>query len=153
MPPPSSRRRWFTLSLRSLLGLVLVVGLALGGWIKNAQTQAEAVAALQAIAVDAHFEYGVKTWGPFRGFRMVYDETSPTDEDKLPWWVPLRLYHLLGRDYFLTANMVSIALPTDPVAHSAAIGQMARLRHLSFLEIDSSLDDADIERLAHLDRL
>jgi hypothetical protein len=84
-PAPPRRRRRFTLSLRALMVLVLIVGGGVGWKVARASKQRKAIAALGQLGASITFDYQV------------------LDEDSFPGgepWAPAWLRNYAGDEYF-----------------------------------------------------
>src|SRR5438270_12939655 len=81
-PSPKSWRRRLRLSVRALMGLVLITGGVLGWVIHRARVQREAVAAIRR--ADGS---------------VIYYHQSRSRSSGMPWW-PRWAAEILGIDYF-----------------------------------------------------
>jgi hypothetical protein len=116
--PPKRKRRWFQFSLRSLMILMLLVGIGMAIWIVPIKKRAERQqAAIKAIVNDG----GLVTYD--------YQENQPANrsgfvkaEPPGPGW----LRKLLGDDYF--ANVVTVRVRTD-----AGLKELSGPKHLKGL--------------------
>lgn len=141
-----ARRRWPRLSVRTLLGLVLVAGLVLGWWMRSVRNQQQAVATIRAFG-----DHGV-----------CYDDEAYPEKpiDRLPTWFKVPVSWLdarLPKDYFHSVVAVRALFSQSPGERTASsIEMMAAVRSLTHLE-DAKLDlpvrDADLVGLEHLNRL
>lgn len=135
------RRRWWVLSLRTMLALVLVIALGLGWWANSAHEQQAAIAAIHAYDGIANIDYD----------HGHLDPSTDLISGKPAGGVLATLEARLGRDYF--HNVVSVAFgaggPPPGVARPGEIvAAVARLRHLRQLALYLPVGDADVPHLA-----
>jgi hypothetical protein len=142
------RRRWWTLSVRSLLLLVLVTGGWLGWKARQARQQRAAVAAIVAR-------------GGFVLYDWQWDEACPyyADPSKRPW-APRWLRRALGDEPFQEVTLVQVGYNPKhrPLAPSpddeAVLDHLAGLRGIRCLELGPALaTDRGMERIGRLTRL
>jgi hypothetical protein len=157
-PLPASRRRWFRISVRALLLLVLLIGCWLGWMVRAARIQHEAVEAIQEA-----------------GGRIMYDWEWENDfpmkneGPRVPKWLVDRL----GIDYFgavvyvefnvfdtyvmvkgKDAGFDAARLQSYRRRFDAALAQVGRLRRLEELKLSSSeVTDAGLKHLMGLTAL
>ncbi len=135
MSEEKPKRSILGLSLRVMLGLVLMTGLALGWWASTIRDQREAVAAIRAA-----------------GGTVTYDwEASPDHKKKTPKG-PRWLREWLGPDAFDTADRVILA---DRRCDDALMKQVIRLTRLERLEImgGSAVTEAGLDAVRQLPHL
>jgi hypothetical protein len=131
---PKWRLRWLRFSVRGLIALTLLVGIALGLVVRSARRQREVVAAIQACGGSVTYDWEVKNgW------------YSPDQQPRAPRW----LVQHLGVDYFGHPIWVRFSIWGQ---HSRIdlrlVGCLAGLEQLA---LDGTLvDDAD---LAHIQGL
>jgi hypothetical protein len=156
--PPSRRRRWFSLSLRGLMLLVLVVGGGMGWKARRARLQQRAVATIQGLHGSVIYD-----WEYAGNYVMKKPASVPT----APSW----LRRALGDEYF--QEVAAVILPTesglppafdesrgpfDPkVAQMLLDDQLACLDGLDWIEClwlqGGRLKPEGLERLARQGRL
>lgn len=144
--PAPSRRRRLRLSVRAMLGLIVVVAVGLGWWANSARRQQAAVAAIRAYTPQAYVAYD-------DGYRMnelgtlVGSSNAPPD----PWDPIAWLERRLGRDYFHTVVQVGFGAGqrSSPAHRDAAVAATARLRGLRRLFLGMDVADADLAHLQH----
>jgi internalin A len=129
-------RRFLRFSVRGMIVIVLVIGIALGWVVRQAHVQRDAVAAiLRAGGVVEH------------DWQRVNRKSIPGGEPSAPRW----LVHLIGGDYFghVTAVWLSNMKETD-----ATLADVGHLTRLDELYINSqAISDAGLEHLAGLTKL
>src|SRR5260370_33964515 len=99
------RRRWFSLSLRAMLLVILGGAVWLGWWVNSSPNQQTAVAAVKTSPYFANVIYDDD--------RDYLPRDVPVDRWlglKLKSWVPASLQARLGRDFFY--NALAIAFST-----------------------------------------
>src|SRR3954468_24090483 len=133
--PPSRRRLPVRLSVRTLMALVLLVGVALGWVVHRAQVQRNAVAAIERAGGGVYYEWQFKDGIP--------------DVDGVPR-VPKWLVDLIGLDYFGSAVYVIF----QQGCRDQDLAQIGRLRQLERLDLGlSKVTDAGLVHLENLSRL
>ena len=137
-PPPKHRRRWYQYSLRSLLMLMLVVGLA-SGWLgmrmQQARRQDAIVEAIRKAGGNVYFDATVAD-----GCQLV---KSPDAEEFRAW-----SSNRLGVDIFATANYVELSNQLERETLLAVLDELQQVRHLVLY--DTQLSNAELEHLARL---
>ena len=135
--PPKRKRRWFQFSLRTLLGLTLLVGLGMATWIvpikKSAEKQKVAVDAIKTDAGSVFYDYQVDPSGSL----------TTGAEPPGPSW----LRRLLGDDFFSTVVGVGVNTPAD-MKH---VGELSKLRTIGAYGVPIS--DADLKGVRELSQL
>jgi hypothetical protein len=131
------KRRWFQYTLRTALLLATVFCVWLGWWANRAHQQRLAVQRIQSLSGGVDYE------------------RRPNDT-RVPKW----LRSLLGDDFFVNVNQVSLAphrenrqpdKPLTPDELDQIVAAMQRLPRLKRLSIDhTGLRDEDLSRLAPL---
>jgi hypothetical protein len=140
--PPRRRRRWFSLSLRTLMILVLVVGGFMGWKARRASLQRRAVARIQYLRGSVTYDWGFN---------------SPvTSEPHGPAW----LRKILGDEYF--QEVVAVTLPvrargTPPIMPSldpdgSKVREIAEENRLD-IEAEKALRNDDLACLEGLDQI
>ncbi len=107
-PPslPRPRRRWFRVSLRGLMILVVLIGGA-AGWVANTiRTQRQSIAAVRAAGGDVRFDWEKQQVGVSRG-RPVY-RNGPS----APRW----LRRWLGDELFQQVTSVRWSEPSSSLS-------------------------------------
>lgn len=136
----TSTRRRYTLSLRALMIVVLVIGGGLGWIVKRANSRRGAVEAVRKAKGQVYFDY-----------QKSGESYDPTARPRLPGW----LIRLVGEEFFYDVtlvNAVDFSQSDPPVARAAmeAIGGFARLERL---RIGNPPEGSTISGLDHLKRL
>ena len=130
---PKSRRRWLRMSVRGLIVLVLLIGVALGWVVRSAHIQRDAVAAIESA-----------------GGGVIYDweaQNGPEASSTGPWWAPNWLMECIGIDYF--GHVMSVQCFGS--RYEAPLVQIQNLGRLEYLILSHSrVNDAGF---AHLSRL
>ena len=140
-PPP--RRRWLRVSLRTLMVLVLLVGVGVGWYVNRVRTQRLAVAAIEAAGGSVFYDDQFSTnvaWA---------NQTPKATGSAAPAW----LRRWLGDDFFGTAVLVRLAKAVTPEVLAAVAGLDGLV---SLLVIDTAgLDNAwpVLERLTRLEEI
>jgi hypothetical protein len=145
-------RRHLRLSLRGLIVVVLVIGLALGHFVRRVRIQAEAVAAVRKLGGSVLYDW------QFDGKQYRYEKGTGAALKTVPWW-PGWLVDRLGDDYFGAVTEVyfrrevpdnGLTTPT-PAQYDQVLGHVGNLDRLASLcFFDTGVSDAG---LAHLERL
>jgi hypothetical protein len=137
MPPAPSRRRWFRISLRTVLLLVTLLCIWLGIKVNQARRQKEAIAALKSIKSHIAFYHQLDDEG-----RVNY-----RDEPSIPAW----LRQITGDDFFQRVWAVSggDAAFTDEYA-----ARLSAFDHLTWLRIvDSPAGDESLATIGNTESL
>jgi Leucine-rich repeat (LRR) protein len=132
---PHRWRRLLRFSVQGLIVFVLVIVAALGGIVRQARVQRDAVAAIER-----------------EGGGVIYDSgwsDGPTLASREPW-VPRWLVNTLGIDYFSHVSQVWL-VPASTDIELAQVGRLARLRGLSLK--DCMVTDAGLVHLKELTNL
>ncbi len=140
---PRPRTRWrlprVRVSLRALMGVVLVLGVLLGWYVRSVRIQREAVAAIRRAGGSFAYDW---QWGHRKSDIIIY-----TGKPRAPSW----LASIVPADY--VANVVLVDLVPrgancpDP-ADDETLAHVGRLGHLESLELSgTAITDAG---LAHL---
>lgn len=143
----SQPRRRFRLSVRALLLVIVVLGLALGRLahkIREARAQAAIVAAITKAGGDAG--YG---WRREAGVYYYNDSTL---------WVPRWLVELIGEDFLADVTFVSFRrwdnLNSPPRDLGPALSEIGRLQRLELLDLtNSGVSDKALSHLKGLPNL
>lgn len=136
MTPDRPRRRWRSLSLRSLMILVLLCGGWLGWWLDRARRQREAVEALRALGTVVAFDD-----------ERITSRSTVTVASGPPRLATLRRW--LGEEYFRDVAEVALRGRADD-QKLRLIAQLGGLRKLS---LNYRAGDGDLAALAGLRRL
>ena len=123
-PNSEPRRRWWQvrLSLRTVLYLVVVVGVGLGWLVHRATVQRDAVAAIRAAGGKAFYDWELTTEV------TSYGHAPRLNPQATPHW-PEWLVDQLGPDYFGTIQQVILgSSSTDTTL--AQVGRLGRLEDL-----------------------
>ncbi len=140
MPNPSPRRRWFRISLRGLMILILVVGAVVGWMAQTIRTQRQAVAAVQAAGGFVRYDWQIEILpntfiGPLPG-------TDPSAKRWVRRW--------LGDELFQSVEQVSLF----DLRSAATLAAISRFDRLEILVInDKTGDEVDYGALRRLHRL
>jgi hypothetical protein len=147
--PTEPRRSRFTLSLRALMVLVLIVGGVLGWKARRVAIQRQAVAAIKAAGGSVKYDY---EWGKSPNGDLIF-LLNPKP------WAPAWLRRSIGDEYFqevstvlLTANLKGRkpAVPPD----SRLYETMTQLDSTAMIStLRCPLNDADFARLMAMPRL
>jgi internalin A len=133
---PKSRRRWLRMSVRGLIVLVLLIGVALSWVVHSAHIQRDAVAAIESA-----------------GGTVIYDweaHNSPGASSIGPWWAPAWLMERIGIDYF--GHVVSVSCFGS--RYDAPLVQIQNLERLEYLALSHSrVVDAGLAHLSGLTSL
>ena len=115
-----TKRRWFQISLRTLLVLFLLSGV-LFGWMGHRLSYARR----QRAAVEE-----ITTLGGMVGYRVAWSTSAEE-----PWlkesWIPRWLVGLLGDDFFLNATGVRLGGGGIRNQHLVHLQPLTHLRHLT----------------------
>ncbi len=139
IPPP--RRRWFRVTLRSLMILILLIGGAIGWALHTARQQREAIAAVRAAGGQITYDYQSEfiLTGP-GGTR------SPRTEPTAPRW----LRSWLGDELFQSVRTVDFG-QLDSSDTLAMVGRFAQLVELHiYLIPNAGIDFGPLSGLSHL---
>ena len=137
---PTSGRRWLRLSLRGLMVLVLIIGVAAGWVAYRIRTQREAIALARAGGNSIQFDYQRDQVGR-NGTRPIY-RTEPA----APRW--LRAW--LGDELFQNVTQVRLTGSVSPEVFAA----VARFDRLDFLHLAArGTDGAWLEPLRALGQI
>ena len=143
LPPPSRpRRRFWTMSLRGLMILVLVVGGLLGWRARRASIQRRAVAIVTAAGGHVTYDFQAPPNRPFQ----------PGASPPGPRW----LRALLGDEYFQEVAVIFLQNPKNgpPRITPEVVRAVAEFDHLQSLVVDHvPLDDAAILPLTRISSL
>jgi Leucine Rich repeat len=140
---PQPRTRWrlprVRVSVRALMGVVLVLGVLLGWYVRSVRIQREAVAAIRRAGGSFAYDW---QWGHREQRTIVY-----TGKPRAPSW----LASIVPADYVANVVLVDLALRAgkrpDP-ADDETLAHVGRLGHLESLELSgTAITDAG---LAHL---
>ena len=116
----NSNRRWFQLSLRTLLGAMTVVAVCIGIVANRARNQQQACAAIRQLGGHIQYDYA---WNMNAGSELP--KSLAQAEPFAPKW--LRDY--LGEDFFVSVSGVCVTSATD--RNLGFLQQMAKLQSLS----------------------
>lgn len=135
-------RRWLQFSLRSMLFLMLAVGVRLGWFVDRAQRQKRAVEAIEAAGGKVGFRHERLLLDPCVGI-----------PDTVPGPGPAWLSRLIGEEYFIQA--IEVTLPANRSPNSQAAALLSDLPYLTALRIDGlqQSDQAHARRLTTIKRL
>ncbi len=137
--PAPRRRRWLVrLSLRASMGLVLVLGGALGWVVRRATVQRDAVAAIRATGGTVGYDRGL-----IRTIYLYGEQHAPFQPPPSDWW--RWVDDGLGLDYLWTVKMVSLG-PGTTDATMAHVGRLDQLEELDAPRGDELSNDG----LVHL---
>jgi hypothetical protein len=138
--PPKRRRRWFQFSLRTLMLMMLLVGVGMT-WLVALKHQAER----QRIAVETILKDGGFVTYDYQEHTLPSGVTTYSDNATPPG--PLWLRKPLGDDFFV--NVIGARIVTQ-----AGLDQLARLPRLQRLEISTAvITDSSLDQLNELPRL
>jgi hypothetical protein len=140
------RRRWLSLSLRSMLIAIVAAGLWLGWWVNSSRNQQAAVAAVETAPYFAN---------------VIYDDDPdyyPADTPvarrlmrKMKSWVPTSIRARLGKDYFENALSIAFSTRDDTGAGDREVfRRVALVRSLDQLVPNVEVVDADLAHIARL---
>jgi hypothetical protein len=116
-------------SLRAFLLALTVICIGLGGWIRSAQNQRQAVEHLRKLR-GAWVDYAHQDGAP-RDFKDPYYNTTHS-------WVPNLLYQTMGQDYF--HRVQGVWINTFPADKEQALRHCRELAHLKRLVLYSYTD-------------
>jgi Leucine-rich repeat (LRR) protein len=141
------RRPRLSLSLRALMVIVLLLGCWLGWFVRSAQIQRAAVAAIIQGGGRVWYDWElprsrVQSDGEFRG-------GTPMRKQASPW--PKWLFDRLGPDYFGVVKQVAVG-NKDPDVVMARVGSLSRLELLNFIP-DAPVTDKGITSVRRLTAL
>ncbi len=129
-----------------MLGLVLIIGLALGWWLRGVRSQRLAVATIRAFDPRAHIFYDIEIW-------------LQRPSDVRPGWLrgPVVWFkERVPKDYLQSVVCVSLssgrAVGVTPTSVEAMAAVLA-LDHLETAELALPVRDADLINLGRLTRL
>jgi hypothetical protein len=149
--PPKRRRRWFSLSLRGMMLLILVVGFAMGWKARRASLQRRAVAQIEFLHGWVKYDWEPEIYGCF-------DSRADTFHPPGPRW----LRNMLGDEYFQEVVEVELPDPStfpeiDPTSRDSPPDsteyQSVRELILQRQESKEALDRDQLACLEGLDRL
>ncbi len=123
------RRRWFRVSLRGLMVLVLVVGGGLGWKLHRVRTERAAVAVIRAAGGSILYDY------EFPLDPEIMTRVQTVREPAAPRW----LRRWLGDDCFRSVAFVRMNQPTD--ATLAAVGELDGLIDLNLFNVQEGVRD------------
>jgi hypothetical protein len=143
-PRPRSRWRRPRVSVRALMGVVLVLAVALGFYVRSVHVQQDAMTAIRR--AGGHVEYDWR-WGNYNPDIEDYDGK---------WRAPMWLVRLVPVDY--VANVVYVDLTVyatiAPTADDTTVAHVGRLGHLEQLRLNrTEITDASLAHLEGLTRL
>jgi hypothetical protein len=136
--PPRRRRRWFSLSLRTLMILVLVVGGFMGWKARRASLQRRAVARIQYLRGSVAYDWQLNN-SPF----ALAPPPVVTPQPHGPDW----LRKIVGDEYFQEVVWVELGSPDE--SQLRAYDELVRLRR----ERQRVLDKDQLACLDGLDRI
>ena len=142
--PAPRRRRWFRLSLRATLVLVLLVG-GVTGWVTDQiRTQRQAVATIRAAGGRVRYDWNQEPIATVKG-NPVY-RTEPA----APAW----LRRWLGDELFQHVTTVFVVKAVRPEALPRVLAAVGRLDRLEVFQLDRSTGAGDgLQHLRGLRRL
>lgn len=142
---PTRRRPHFRLSVRAMMGLVLVLAVAMGLYVRSVHIQQDAVAAIRKAGGSVDYDW---RWGN-------YNPDILDNDGK--WRAPRWLARIVPVDY--VANVVYVSLiprkRNDPKrADDATLSHVGRLRHVTYLRLtDTAITDAGMVHFKNLTHL
>lgn len=145
---PRPQTRWrlprVRVSVRAMMGVVLVLAVALGLYVRSVHVQQDVVAAIKRAGGSVEYDW---RWGNDSPDILVYGEK---------WRAPMWLVRLVPVDY--VANVVGVDLMPRPRLASKVddrtLEQVVRLRHLVTLSLSGTeITDSGLVHLKGLSRL
>jgi hypothetical protein len=144
-PRPRSRWRLPRVSVRALMGVVLVLAVGLGFYVRSVHVQQDAVAAIKR--ADGSIEYDWR-WGNYNP--DIYDLDGK-------WRAPMWLVRLVPVDYVANVTAVDLftrRLRSGPISEELIMAHVGCLGHLKALNLGGTgITDAGMAHLKGLTRL
>lgn len=149
-PEPPARRRWLRFGLRTMLGVVLLMALALGWWFNGVRRQRQAIATIRALYPHAHISFESRGLWTKRA-----EDTRPAWLKTTSAWIGDRVpdHYLYSVKFVLIGEGFP---PQRPSAFTPVMDAVKMLDRLEALVIDSGVQDSDVlglDRLSHLEVL
>jgi hypothetical protein len=143
---PLLQTRWrlprARVSVRALMGVVLVLAVALGLYVRSVRIQQDAVAAIKRDGGSVQYDW---RWGN--------DDPDIYDFDGKKWQAPMWLVRLVPVDYVANVTQVNFAfrLRSGPISEELIRAHVRRLGHLKVLNLGGTgITDASMAHLKGL---